>query len=389
MPSQHLLERPFRHDGGNAFVAVLPPEVAAKAAGYFTVLQEDGLDLGPAESLHQSVRDVGKGAYSVWGNAVWFSSAANEDCERNGRQYAIWLIETSDKSSLYKAILDRAAEDDATFLRIAARNANRNNSVITNFFGYRHSIGGWIEKTGMAVPLAMLEIGCGHIPWTGLRFLLEGTQRYVANDILTVRKSFPAEELADLRSVCAWVQPRLLDRWSKVVGCGQSEIFPVGLEIRDGAGFDTQSLDQDFDFTTSTSVLEHVMDPEAVYRKLAEVTRPGGWVFHSIDLRDHRFFDTDPLAFLRETEAQYGAVKTENRLRASDHRALFGQFGFEIVAERDYVMVEGGSAVWTEKPFELRPWVTSAARDQMDAQYRNLDLLDLSTIAIQVLCRRR
>jgi SAM-dependent methyltransferase len=400
--SQHVLERPYRHDGGNAFVAALPSEVASKAAGsgYFALLQEDGVDLGPAESLHQTVRDVGKGAYSVWGDAIWFSSAANEDCEKNGRQYVIWLIETSEKSSLYKAVLDRAAkdeafldrvakDDDATVLRTAARNVNRNNSVMKNFFGQRLSIGRWIEKTGMVIPRAMLEIGCGHIPWTGLRFLLEGTQRYVANDIMTVRKSFPAEELADLRSVCAWVEPRLLDRWSKVVGGGQSEIFPIGLEIRDGAGFETQSLNQDFDFTISVSVLEHVMDPEAVYRKLADVTRPRGWMFHSIDLRDHRFFDTDPLAFLRETEEQYGGVKTENRLRASDHRALFDRFGFEIIAEVDCVMVEGGSAVWTEKPFELRPWVTSAVRDQMDARYRNRDLLDLSTITIQLLCRKK
>ena len=388
MPSQHLLERPFRHDGGNAFIAVLPPEIPAKAAGsdYFIVLQEDGADLGPAESPHQTVRDVGKGTYSIWGNSVWFSSANNEDCERNGRQYAIWLIEAS---ALYKTILDQVAKDDATFLRTAVKSANRNNSFMSNFFGYRHSIGEWIEKTGMVVPRAMLEIGCGHIPWTGLRFLLEGTHRYVANDIMNVRKSFPAEELADLSSFCAWVQPSLLDRWSEVVGGAQSEIFPVGLEIRDGAGFEMQSLDQYFDFTISTSVLEHVMDPEGVYRKLAEVTRPGGWMFHSIDLRDHRFFDTDPLAFLRETEEQYGAVKTENRLRGSDHRALFDRFGFEIVAERDHMMVEGGSAVWTEKPFELRPWVTSAVREQMDAQYRNRDLLDLSTIAIQVLCRKR
>jgi hypothetical protein len=102
-----------------------------------------------------------------------------------------------------------------------------------------------------------------------------------------------------------------------------------------------------------------------------------------------QLLDTDPLAFLRETQERYGAVKTENRLRASDHRALLDQFGFEIVAERDYVMVEGGSAVETEKPFELRPWVTSAVRDQMDAQYRNRDLLDLSTIEIRVLCRKR
>ena len=299
----------------------------------------------------------------------------------------IWLTERLKKPD--KAILDQVAENDATFLRMASRNANRNNSVVSNFFGYRRSIGEWIEKTGIVVPRAMLEIGCGHIPWTGLRFLLEGTQRYVANDIMNVRKSFPAEELADLRSFCAWVQPSLLHRWSEVVGSEQSEIFPVGLEIRDGAGIETQLLDQDFDFTISTSVLEHVMDPEGVYRKLAEVTRPGGWMFHSIDLRDHRFMDKDPLAFLRETEEQYGAVKSENRLRGSDHRALFDKFGFEIVAEVDYVMVEGGSAVWTEQPFELRPWVTSAVREQMDAQYRSRDLLDLSTMAIQVLCRKR
>ena len=52
-------------------------------------------------------------------------------------------------------------------------------------------------------------------------------------------------------------------------------------------------------------------------------------------------------------------------------------------------MVEGGSAVETEKPLELRPWVTSAVRDHMDAQYRNRDLLDLSTIEMRVLCRKR
>jgi hypothetical protein len=127
----------------------------------------------------------------------------------------IWVIETSEKSSLYKTILDQIEKDDATFLRTAARNANRNKGVITNFFGYRQSIGEWIEKTRIVVPRAMLEIGCGHVPWTGLRFLLEGTQRYVATDIMTVRKSFPAEELADLRSVCALVQPRLLDRMVK------------------------------------------------------------------------------------------------------------------------------------------------------------------------------
>jgi SAM-dependent methyltransferase len=315
--------------------------------------------------------------------------------------------EKSEKSSGYEPILDRVNDakpildrvndakpildqvDDAAFLRAAARNANRNNSVITNFFGYRRSIGDWIEKAGIVVPRAMLEIGCGHSPWTGLRFLLEGTQHYVANDIINVRKSFPAEELANLRSFCAWIQPTLLDRWSEVVGDGQSEIFPLGLEIRDGAGVETLSLNQEVDFTISTSVLEHVMDPEGAYRKLAEVTRPGGWMFHSIDLRDHRFFETDPLAFLRETEEQYAAVKTENRLRGADHRALIDHFGFEIVAEADYVMVDGGSAVWTSTPSELRPWVTSAAREQMDTRYRNRELLDLSTMAIQVLCRKR
>jgi hypothetical protein len=70
-----------------------------------------------------------------------------------------------------------------------------------------------------------------------------------------------------------------------------------------------------------------------------------------------------PSHFCGRRRSSYSTVKTENRLRASDHRALFDQFGFEIVAERDCVMVEGGSAVETEKPFELRPWVTSAMRD--------------------------
>ncbi len=53
------------------------------------VLCEDGVPLGPADSLHDVVRGQGRGAYSLWGNYLYFSASDNSDPSRNGRVYSL------------------------------------------------------------------------------------------------------------------------------------------------------------------------------------------------------------------------------------------------------------------------------------------------------------
>jgi SAM-dependent methyltransferase len=53
------------------------------------VLLEDGVPLGPAHSLHDSIRQKGGGRYSHWGGTVFFSTSDNSSPKENGRVYTL------------------------------------------------------------------------------------------------------------------------------------------------------------------------------------------------------------------------------------------------------------------------------------------------------------
>jgi hypothetical protein len=52
-------------------------------------LSEDGRVLGPAHSAHAEIARLGGGAYSHWGDALYFSAADNADPRANGRRYSV------------------------------------------------------------------------------------------------------------------------------------------------------------------------------------------------------------------------------------------------------------------------------------------------------------
>lgn len=54
-------------------------------------LFENGVELGPAHSVHQDIRDYGKGRFSHWGTTIYFSSSDNTDPATNGRKYTYTL----------------------------------------------------------------------------------------------------------------------------------------------------------------------------------------------------------------------------------------------------------------------------------------------------------
>lgn len=48
---------------------------------------ENGVELGPAHSLHADIRNVGAGRFSYWNNVLYFSMSDNSDPRTNGRTY--------------------------------------------------------------------------------------------------------------------------------------------------------------------------------------------------------------------------------------------------------------------------------------------------------------
>jgi SAM-dependent methyltransferase len=70
---------------GNAFITRLPS--IGKLSGL--ALVEDNFPLGPKNAMHDQIRNTGAGAYSIWGNYLYFSTSDNTDPAVNGRKYVL------------------------------------------------------------------------------------------------------------------------------------------------------------------------------------------------------------------------------------------------------------------------------------------------------------
>ncbi len=89
------LSRPFRHDGGLAWIAKLPAELSHETDNNdfsnrsSLCLRENGTELGPAHSVHATIQACGDGRYSFWIDVVYFSSSDGSDPNTNGRVYSV------------------------------------------------------------------------------------------------------------------------------------------------------------------------------------------------------------------------------------------------------------------------------------------------------------
>lgn len=84
-----------RPEKGHAWIVTLPPEWAASSSDLKHLdrsrlrLTENGTPLGPGNATHAEIREEGKGAYSHWQTALYFSTSDNSDPRRNGRTYVV------------------------------------------------------------------------------------------------------------------------------------------------------------------------------------------------------------------------------------------------------------------------------------------------------------
>ncbi len=247
------------------------------------------------------------------------------------------------------------------------------------------------------MPKTAVEIGCGRTPYAALRFLAEGGEQFVANDIQPVHAHFSNDLIDALIKVCEAVRPdlahRLNNMFDKSAGCSKV----LGLDIYGETPFEQLPINRNIGLIFSTSALEHVMDPIAVARKMSEVISTNGLMVHSIDFRDHRNFD-EPFAFYKLSENEYSPIASENRLRPSDWIKLLDAVGFEIVERRDYALTAEsiaaghGYANGTYKFYQtgemIPPSTTEAERRTFEEPFRHKDLVDLSIGCTQILSRK-
>ncbi|MBL9078267.1 MAG: glycosyltransferase [Planctomycetes bacterium] len=87
------LQAPFRHDGGHCWWVSLrglrrrPPGNAR-----VPMVFEDGRPLPHPDSIHDDIRRLGGGRYSVWGDGLYFSTSDGSDPAHNGRRYEARIV---------------------------------------------------------------------------------------------------------------------------------------------------------------------------------------------------------------------------------------------------------------------------------------------------------
>jgi SAM-dependent methyltransferase len=231
-----------------------------------------------------------------------------------------------------------------------------------------------------------------------LRWLLEGVTRFVANDLGAVNGHYMKTFGQDLHRYLETVNPDFSGRLDRLLQ-GAPKFGLNGLEVWDRIAFENIPIPGNaFDLITSVSVLEHVMQPDAVVRRMAELLKDGGHALHGVDLRDHQSF-WDPLHFLTMSEGDYAKINTENRLRLSDWLGLFDRHGFELIDQRYAALAadeiargvpiaEAGNRYYQSYD-EVVPWVNEAMRAQFVPPYSSKELRDLSVTSILVLFRKR
>jgi pectate lyase len=85
----------LRNDGGHAYKIAYPLSKSGDSNEEPTVstlrLFENGVELKPPHSVHQDIRDSGKGRFSHWGTGLVFSASDNSNPSNNGRKYTYTL----------------------------------------------------------------------------------------------------------------------------------------------------------------------------------------------------------------------------------------------------------------------------------------------------------
>lgn len=240
---------------------------------------------------------------------------------------------------------------------------------------------GWTCGT----PLGLWLCGVGKVITVDLNPYLKeslvlGELRYLMSHVDEVRRLFGNDgrsavfqERLDL--LCRRPPQTLADLWAL-----------TGVEYR--PRYDARKTDlpdQAVDFYFSWYVLQHipVADLRAIWKESARILRPEGLVVHCVDAGD-QFTRADPtlsainfLQFDAATWEHYAGNRFawHNRLRASDHLALAGEQGFEILhAERK---VDEASLKLIRGGFPLHP----------DFQGKTLE--DLATIRVVFTAAKR
>lgn len=357
-PAEQLPEaKHFTKEEGHSWFCYLPIDVPHDSVdaprGSSLELFENGKRIGPAHSMHEHVRDIGRGLYSHWAGRVYMSATDNSNPNENGRAYQ---FRVGDKVGLINPgtsilecdlperprSIDSPMDDDFAELL-----ASPNPVAIPVNFQVReediqraaeHSINiGTVaadisKQNGLPLDGRILELGPGTDFGPALLLGENASELVVADRFLSGwQEQFHPLVYRKMQTALGR-KSRLLDRvvendsYDGAVTC-----------LQEDAGNLSSIEDNSIDLIYSNAVLEHVHPLDAAIQEMFRVTQAGGYGAHQVDFRYHRDFDL-PLEHLLLTYEEYQTVldvthcEAGCQTRINQASEMFEQAGFTVVS---------------------------------------------------------
>lgn len=259
----------------------------------------------------------------------------------------------------------------------------RVHEVVKQILSYVDTYGGIRDKV-------FCDLGCGEFHPFGISIaiFMNGARSCVATDMLDYNESRAAEAISDLlldmyASPSKWNfynipmhifmdRLRLFDIASLRAGYIDEGLraVPIRHVKSDVSALDLS--DESIDVLCSRSVLEHYMDFPRACAQMNRVIKEGGVAFHSIDLVDHRSYESSDFhywSFLAEDESWHDPIC--NRLRPTEIRSAFENASFDILQY----------GVTTEEP----PY---GFLDTVTGRFRSMSLEDIKATGVQCVLRK-
>jgi len=186
----------------------------------------------------------------------------------------------------------------------------------------------------------ILEIGSGSSFGWGYIFILLGAKTYTASDktrSANMSQRAINAELRLIKLIEKRYKKKILDKYVSLQGNLVKPLTKkLNFQILDITA-NKLTNNRKYDLLISNAVFEHLPKEkvETAIKNMRALLKPGGYMLHQIDLRDH-FNLRQPFNFYQYSEAQWlnltnrGPFYT-NRLRTSDYLSLFSQNGFKTI----------------------------------------------------------
>ena len=334
----------IRHESGHCYLSGLggldyPGEGVGQPRKSDLMVFENGVQLGPASSSHDRIRTIGGGAFSHWGNQLYFSASDSSRPVANGREYACLVPESLDEE---RDLLERLAFShaaDARFLNaVLSGSLSTQGAELHSAFTLRCLLL-YCSRAGVAIEgKSCLEVGASPSNGLAISLGLLGARKVALNNIAPIPHEVDASFARSVAFLTGLIAPvrRTLEEVADLSADGRTcrlkpEIFTfVG-------GTDALRLPEfvsDIELIFSFSVLEHIRHLPQVMRALRKLAASDCVSIHAIDTRDHTDF-ANPLKFLYLSQEQFDASYSEehNRWRFPDYLKILSRAGWEVVSE--------------------------------------------------------